>query len=202
MVSFPRTGSHWLRMLMELYFERPSLVRAFYFHNQTDFLLHHTHDLDLKCERKNVIYLYRDPVDTIYSQLKYHKEKLDDVERIVYLADLYGRHLDKWLHQETFTEKKLLITYEEMNTDLISVFKKITRFFDETLDESKLQTAAEKITKDEVKQRTKHDKQVVQLGADYESVRTKFRETQSQLIWNVITEERPYLVEMFKNQLT
>ena len=27
LISFPRTGSHWLRMLCELYFERPTLVR-------------------------------------------------------------------------------------------------------------------------------------------------------------------------------
>ena len=29
LVSFPRTGSHWLRMLMELYFDKPSLTRSF-----------------------------------------------------------------------------------------------------------------------------------------------------------------------------
>ena len=29
LVSFPRTGSHWLRNVMELYFEKPSLTRVF-----------------------------------------------------------------------------------------------------------------------------------------------------------------------------
>ena len=29
LISFPRTGSHWLRMLMELYFDRPSLTLLF-----------------------------------------------------------------------------------------------------------------------------------------------------------------------------
>jgi hypothetical protein len=30
LVSFSRTGSHWLRMVMELYFEKPSLVRVLF----------------------------------------------------------------------------------------------------------------------------------------------------------------------------
>ena len=47
LVSFPRTGSHWLRMLMELYFQRPSLVRVFYFNERADYMCYHTHDLDL-----------------------------------------------------------------------------------------------------------------------------------------------------------
>ena len=37
LVSFPRTGSHWLRMLTELYFERPSLLRVFYYYNRRDY---------------------------------------------------------------------------------------------------------------------------------------------------------------------
>jgi len=31
LISFPRTGSHWLRMIMELYFEKPSLRRVFFY---------------------------------------------------------------------------------------------------------------------------------------------------------------------------
>ncbi len=73
LVSFPRTGSHWLRMTMELYFERPSLVRVFYYPDRTNYLTLHTHDLPgvlpedigADIERSNVIYLYRDPVDTV-----------------------------------------------------------------------------------------------------------------------------------------
>ena len=64
LISFPRTGSHWLRMLMELYFEQPSLVRVFYYKDNDNYLCYHHHDEDLKLvDKKNVIYLYRDPVD-------------------------------------------------------------------------------------------------------------------------------------------
>ena len=71
LVSFPRTGSHWLRMLTELYFGRPSLVRVFYYSERQDFLMLHAHDLELDVERLRVIYLYRHPVETIFSQLYY-----------------------------------------------------------------------------------------------------------------------------------
>jgi hypothetical protein len=78
LVSFPRTGSHWLRMLLELYFERPLLTRTFFFPEKDNYLLLHTHDLELDVKRHNVMYIYRDPVDTIYSQIKYHKEDSKD----------------------------------------------------------------------------------------------------------------------------
>ena len=71
MVSFPRTGSHWLRMLMELYFERPTLKLVFYYPEVTDYLAYHTHDLSLDMEHPTVLYLYRNPVDTVYSQLSF-----------------------------------------------------------------------------------------------------------------------------------
>ena len=79
LVSFPRTGSHWLRLLMELYFERPSLVRVFYYPERTDYLTYHTHDLSLDVQHPRVIYLYREPVATIYSQMQYHGEDLADL---------------------------------------------------------------------------------------------------------------------------
>ena len=62
LVSFPRTGSHWLRMMLERYSARPLLPRSFFDHDSTDYLLNHTHDLDFSCTVRRVIYLYRDPV--------------------------------------------------------------------------------------------------------------------------------------------
>ena len=48
---------------MELYLEKPSLVRAFYYKDASDFTCYHTHDMDLQLRRQNVIYLYHDPVE-------------------------------------------------------------------------------------------------------------------------------------------
>ena len=114
LVSFPRTGSHWLRMLMELYFQRPSLTLVFFLHENRYYLSLHTHDLSLDLIRENVIYLYRSPVDTIYSQLIYNEESFTRTESVIYWAQSYARHLQKWLIQDNFTLKKTVVSYEEL----------------------------------------------------------------------------------------
>jgi hypothetical protein len=200
LVSFPRTGSHWLRMLMELYFERPSLVRSFYYHDRQDYLMLHTHDLELNVERQNVIYLYREPIETIFSQLSYWKEEPDNRERVVYWADLYGRHLDKWLCAERFTTHKTILTYGGMKHDLPGEFHKITRHFNAIFDETKLRVAVSRVTKDEVKNKTEHDPQVIQLGADYAAARARFAEEQGRLVWETLFNNRPSLKRVFADR--
>lgn len=198
LVSFPRTGSHWLRMVMELYFKRPSLVRIFYYPDNINYLALHTHDIDLSVERENVIYLYRDPVDTIYSQMNYYKEDIHDKERIAYWTDLYGRHLDKWLHNETFTLKKTVLTYEGMKENMEREFRKITDHFGEQLDRNKLAKAVARITKEEVKKKTEHDPQVVQLEYDYAAMRNDFKKKYSSFVWDIIFANREYLNQYFR----
>ncbi len=175
MVSFSRTGSHWLRMTMELYFEKPSLTRAFYFKNATDFTCYHTHDMDLKVERESVIYLYRDPVETVYSQLRYYNENLDDGERRLYWTSLYARHLSKWLVKDDFTRKKTIITYEGMKSDMHGEIKKICKHFEKDFEPERLDSVLAKVTKDELKKKTKHDHQVVNLTDSYRNEREVFR---------------------------
>jgi hypothetical protein len=153
LVSFPRTGSHWLRVLMELYFEKPSLVRVFYYPERKDYLTYHTHDMKLDIEHPTVLYLYRDPVDTIYSHLRYHKESVDDRNRVSYWSDIYGRHLDKWLAKEGFTRKKTVLRYENFKADMATEFAKVTQHFGMDLDKEKLALIASRVTHEEVKKR-------------------------------------------------
>lgn len=197
LVSFPRTGSHWLRMMMELYFERPSLTRIFYYPERSDYLTLHTHDLELEVERSHVIYLYRHPVDTIFSQLSYHKERLDDHEQIIYWSDLYGQHLDKWLRQENFTQHKTILTYEGLRQDLAASFSKVTSHFGHSLDRTRLEKAAARVTKNEVKHKTRHDSQVVQLRGSYQVARQEFHRKQGMVVWKSLTKGRSCLVSYF-----
>jgi hypothetical protein len=198
LVSFPRTGSHWLRMIMELYFGRPSLTRIFYYPERSDYLTLHTHDFDLETKRSHVIYLYRNPVDTMFSQLSYHKEPLDDHERITYWSDLYGRHLDKWLQQENFTLHKTILTYEGLKQDLAAEFGKVTSHFGQSLDRTRLENAAAQVTKNELKRQTKDDPQVVQLRSSYQVARQEFHKKQGALVWDSLTKGRSYLFDKFK----
>jgi len=200
LVSFPRTGSHWLRMLMELYFERPSLVRVFFYPDCPDYLTLHTHDLDLDVRRKSVIYLYRDPAETIFSQLKYHREDTRDVQKITEWSRLYGSHLYKWLVEERFTEKKTVINYERLQKDLEAEFRKVVSHFNRMFDEDRLREISQKVDKNRVKKKTKHDKQVITISNRYETERQHFMRMYSQMVRDVILTDRAELGPFLNKQ--
>jgi FkbM family methyltransferase len=197
LVSFSRTGSHWLRMIMELYFEKPSLVRAFYFKNANHFTCYHTHDMDMKLKRENVIYLYRDPVETVYSQLSYYKEDPNNEERRRHWTNLYARHLAKWLVYEDFTKKKTVITYERMKVDMYGEIKKICEHFNEDFDPKRLSSVLAQVSKNELKKKTEHDQQVVNLSTDYEVCRAAFTDKYSKQIVSEIYALEPELERYF-----
>jgi hypothetical protein len=182
LVSFSRTGSHWLRMIMELYFEKPALSRIFYFKNATDFTCYHRHDMELELRRQNVIYLYRNLVETIYSQLRYYNEDPDDAEKRRHWTDLYAQHLSKWLVHDDFTNKKTVLTYEGMKTDMTKEFAKVCRHFGQELDASKLEQVLEKVSKGELKKKTTHDQRVVNLSEEYQLSRAAFANKYSERI--------------------
>jgi hypothetical protein len=191
LVSFPRTGSHWLRMLMELYFKRPSLARIFFYPEQTNYLTLHTHDLELDVQRDRVLYLYREPVATIYSQMQYHEEDLDDTDRIAYWSRLYGRHLQKWLVDESFTDQKTLIRYACLKSDLNSEFPKICRHFSADFDPERLASIAEEVSKQRVNERVKDDDpNVINLGETYEERRERFRKEKGDMVRDFVFGER------------
>ena len=181
LVSFPRTGSHWLRMLMELYFERPSLFRVFYYPVRRDYLTLHTHDLELDVHRRNVLYLYRNPVPTVYSLMRYHGEALVDADRVTHWSSLYGRHLKKWLLDEK-SARKTVIRYEYLEANPFAEFGKVAAHFGQALDERKLEEALGHVTKESIREKTRHDKQVINTDSDYEDERQSFFEKQGKLI--------------------
>jgi hypothetical protein len=199
LISFPRTGSHWLRMLMELYFEKPGLVRIFYYKTANSFTCLHTHDLELDIERSNVIYLYREPIDTVFSQLSYHKENINDSERIRYWAERYGKHLSKWLFEETFTAEKAIITYEGLKKDLESEFRKICIFFKTEFDSRRLAEVAGQVSRETLKDKTLHDTQVVNLFEAYPKNRELFHREQGGFVLECFLSQNSRLSNLFKD---
>lgn len=197
LISFPRTGSHWLRMIMELYFERPSLVRIFYYPGKTNYLTLHTHDMGLDIYRKNVIYLYRDPLPTIYSQMMYEKEDINDIKRIRHWTSLYGRHLQKWLFEEQVSVVKTIIRYENMLEDLPKEFSKVTDHLGMQLDSEKLKVVSAQITKDKVKKKTVHDQQVINITRHYSEEKKEFVKRNSETILSILFEVAPKLQDFF-----
>ncbi|NNC90413.1 MAG: hypothetical protein HKN82_18310 [Akkermansiaceae bacterium] len=201
LVSFPRTGSHWLQMLMERYFKRPSLHLVYYYPERFDYLTRHVSDLDLGVERRNVLYLYRDPVDTIYSQLRYTGEPVDSREHIGAWTRRYAAHLDKWLVTERFTERKTAIRYEGLHSDLPAEFSKICSHFDQPLDEDRLLRVAGEITKWVLKQKAPREARLVDLAEDYAARRRQFRAQHGDWLWTTLLEGRPHLYPMLEEAL-
>jgi len=186
LISFPRTGSHWLRMLMELYFEKPSLVRAFYFKDATDFTCYHRHDQECNEKCKNVIYLYRHPIDTIYSQLNYYKEDMCDYERIEFWTTLYAKHLVKWIFNEKFTDKKTIIIYEGLKENLSAEFEKICKHLNVYFDARRLATIAKHVSKNKLKEKTTYDPQVVNVSSTYQENRSFFKNQSGQYVLSIM----------------
>lgn len=200
LVSFPRTGSHWLRMLVELYVERPLLTRTFFYPSQDDYLLLHTHDKDLEVERPNVIYLYRTPVDTVYSQMVYEGDSFDDRDRIAHWADLYGRHLDKWLYDESFTTRKTILRYQQLKEDLTSVFRSLCDHLQVPFERDRAKEVDRRVTRELVKQKTQYNDRVLNMNRDeYLERRRNFRAREGEFLWSVLLEDRTHLERAFSS---
>jgi len=187
LISFPRTGSHWLRMIMELYFGKPSLRRVFFYPDATDFTCYHWHDVDLATRGvRSVIYLYRHPVDTVYSTLRYHKEDAGDAARVRHWAQVYAHHLAKWMFEETFTSRKTVVRYEGLRAGPAEEFGKVCSHLGQPMDVHRLNAAMTQVSKEELKKLTTHDDQVVNLSQDYDRQRSDFRERSGGLIMDVV----------------
>jgi len=197
LISFPRTGSHWLRMLMELYLQKPSLVRYFYIENAKEFSCFHDHDLNLKTKRKNIIYLYRNPVETIYSQLVNQKQDINNKILIKYWSTLYGLHLEKWLVSEKYSDLKTIITYEGLKNNINHEFKKICKHFNITFDETKLNLAKEQVSKKDLKNKTHFQPQVINLTEEYELNKKTFIDKNTSIIYSHIFNQNFELKKYF-----
>ncbi len=187
LISFPRTGSHWLRNVMELYFEKPSLMRVFFYRKPTDFTCFHIHDEDLLFkEKRRIIYLYRDPVATIFSQMNFYDEDLTNIERVSYWADLYGQHLEKWLLKDELSTEKVILSYENLRTDFDNEFRKLSEFLNVAFNIDKLKKARENTSKEKVKEKVTDDPRVIKSTNDYADKRKLFVKNHSELIIGII----------------
>jgi len=183
-VSFPRTGSHWLRMFMERYTGMPSLVQSFTIPEPKSFWSYHRHDkaLDEVNGRKNVLYLYRNPVDTLYSQISYEKEIVEEsIDRYI---DMYSKHLIKWLYNND-AENFKSITYESLKNSPFEEISKVLNFLKLDISESKMMKCYDDLNKNSVKKVTGNTNNgVINLSDNYENDRRLFKRGYSDYILN------------------
>jgi len=120
-ISYPRSGSNWINSAMEVYFNRPRLRRGITFlgseaANQPPMWFHdHDYWSKLQLKHNNILYLYRNPDDVIFSSLK--SEYNGDIndknvdEQIVLLRNNLSKYLVK-------SRAKVIIKYEYIKADL------------------------------------------------------------------------------------
>jgi hypothetical protein len=183
LISYPRTGSHWFRILMESYLQKPSAVQSF-FHRAEEvnsiwcFHIHHRlidkphHSEGPVTGLQNAIYLYREPTDTIFSQMKYHNaispswdgnptDKI--VDEMKKFKDEYYNHLDFYLNNKSKISNIHYIRYEDLQFNPFETFKKCIDFLGKEWDLQKFHQIYLHCDKRLTKKLTPHDNAVVNI---------------------------------------
>lgn len=198
LVASPRCGGHWLITMIQSYFSGMN-VKNIVFRNKQNMICHHTHDGRLLEKYEDVIYLYRDPIDKIYSEMSYYNNNIhyrgkihfnrdiNDKEKIILHTKEYAKHMMKWIFDEKFTKKKTIISYDFLVEDLEKEFSKICNHFYNSfdIDDEKIKNI-KNITKQDVKKRIYRDSRVVRVEPQYNNNREVFREKNYDLIKNTI----------------
>lgn len=166
LVSFPRTGSHWFRYIMEVATETPAMVSSYYYPNPKKCWGLHIHDrwLDNKdvpptANLEKVIYLFRDGVDTVYSLLRYDKTILAEDywepnelidQQVDAVTSQYESHLKRWRFNRDDIADCLEIRYEQMTSDTKKTFEKVFEFLSLDISEERLIYAIGDATKEKI----------------------------------------------------
>lgn len=210
-ISYPRTGSHWINAVMELYFDRPRLREkrpTFLDPARTDWMWFHDHDLDLQIKHNDVLYLYREPVATIHSYLVY-KSRLKrplwarlvrkktvgfTEEDVIKFSQEYHTHLIKWTNSPQ--KARTIICYEQFSKNRGNEFQKVCRHFGVDYVEERVIQAFDTVTPEALAEKTRNPAATGQhlLKPDYTSSRDEFRQKWGKLICEiVVTPELEYL---------
>jgi len=210
LVASPRCGGHWFVMITDLYFKNQKLSE-FVFSEKNKRICNHTHDGRLKENYTDLIYLYREPVDKIYSEMKYyHKNKeysqgerityynddINNTKNIINQSERYADHLTKWLIKDK-TKNKTVIYYDNLVNNFIDEFSKVCKHFGETIDVKKGNSIMG-YGKNVTKGKTSHNKQIVNIDSNYDSEREEFRRKHSKLIYDTIFTRNKELKKIIK----
>jgi len=196
MVGHYRTGTHWLCVLMELYFGHPVAPRT-YFYSERPFLAHCVHDgANLMGPRHQVIYLYRDPVDTVFSQSHIGNiTRRIDPTWLRSRARAYACHLARWL-TPGYVPHLVVIRYECMRAD----FHRICLLFNQEVDDNRLDQVFAQATKTVVASgpsaKLAHN-WIARRDPEYVQLRVRFRERYASLIWDAVLDGQGWLQSYF-----
>ena len=192
-ITYPRVGSQWLEAVMEKYFDRPCLRerRATLIDpDRDDWLFFHDHDRDFKLRHDNTLYLYRSPVETVYSYLVYHfkhtrrkswwgrwrqrNDKAVTREKVIATSNDYRTHLEKWLLSGQ--RARTVVRYELLQKRPLEEFARICDFFALPFDAARVTATLEEASRKKMVEiavkKSALDESL--LSDDYRSARADF----------------------------
>lgn len=198
LVGHYRTGTHWLCALMALYFDHPVLPREYFhagFHRPC--MAFATHDgASLMGPRHQVIYLYRDPVDTVFSQSNIAKATWgSNPAEVRTHAHLYARHVARWL-TPGYVPHLAAVRYECLQED----FPRICLLFNQEPDRDRIEWVFAQVTKDVVSSAGCAEPAkawMARTDPEYAQMRAEFREHWASLIWSAFLSGRKWLQRYF-----
>jgi hypothetical protein len=207
-ISYPRSGSNWVNCVMELYFDRPRLRDGPVTFlkdrdKRKDYMWFHDHDIfsDLVVGHNNVIYLYRNPVDVIFSKLMAEKKSIMEID-INHECSLLRNNLTKYLLSE-FKAKTFIYYGTLKRGDYYSEFEKFIKFFDKeaTVDRVKLDKAIRMVKKQDVidKEVDKRYFSKKLLSQDYRAKKLQFIKKYHDRINNAVVGD--WLIGFFKGDV-
>lgn len=141
-VSFPRCGCNWVQPVMELYFNRhragkvptsPSWLETPY----ENPMWTHNHDPNgIIVTKFPAIFLWRNPVDAIYSLTKLFQDS--SPQKIKQYCGEFRRLYDKWTKPENSEnhggQPVLILQYEKVQAEPHKQMQRISEFFDKPFD--------------------------------------------------------------------
>ena len=164
LVSYPRTGSHYVRIVLEDCIGTPCAPTSFFGNSNIQAWGFHLHDRivgrgdeGLTSGFDRVVYLYRNPIDTIFSHIRY--QGTDDW---ISIAQEYKNHLQRWLHNSSDCKSIIYKNYDDILREPLRHFTDILDYIDCEFDENRLISAIGRTTIGRVKALTeKIDNKVV-----------------------------------------
>jgi hypothetical protein len=194
LVSYPRTGSHYFRIVVEECIKRPCAPTSFLGYCEKEPWGFHLHDRivgrgdeGVTGGFNKVIYLYRNPIDTIYSHMVY--QQLEDWK---FIAEEYKIHLQRWLYNSNDCKKIISIEYDDLIKNPLLEFNKFFAFINCEVREDILEDAIKRTTIERVKSLTENlDSKVIDknhFSGIYSTSKSMFVSQYSHIIKDIFKE--------------
>lgn len=183
LVSYPRCGSHWVRLILEQYLDKYCLPTSFF--NKKDYWGYHLHDRvvgkgdeGLTGGFDKVVYLYRKPTDTIFSLLMYENIDPFNLNNVEIISNEYYNHLNRWLYHNEDCHEIIFIKYDDIMNNHLVEFEKIICFLGFEFDIHKLDRIYKEFS---IKKSKEHilDPKVINQGhfdGNYSKIKKEFYE--------------------------